>query len=420
MLYEENGVKKLGGLLGNALSNITASLNFTQELISSSDGHYGDILPNGTFTGQLMMLDKGIVDVAGGPFSLEYAPYLHFPSTTTLLTDDMKIISGMRDPFVSDSAAFINTFDKETWILFFTSLVCLIALSTFAYRLAGRKRPTDLLVDVSKYTYAYIEVLFFEATRVRFVPLSNRVLLGAWLLACFVLVNLFNGEVKANLLVKSDTRRIETVEDVLRQPKLLPLTVEKSPFTTILQTSGLKSVRDLYERLMERGGERSQAQLFNAATLELVVRRRAVIITDTTGAKVGASPMCQVVRGFFYIGAETIKDLRSTWYFRRDIPRWIVDEFNKRILWLAAMPIPFMRHEDMYPQGTTCFLDSYKQDRSSAFQPLRFEDLRAVFMLKGYMLTTSLGFLVVELLVFATTYCLRRASALKAEMVQND
>ncbi|XP_077564240.1 putative glutamate receptor [Haemaphysalis longicornis] len=420
MLYEENGVKKLGGLIGNALSNITASLNFTQELIPPTDGHYGDILPNGTFIGQLMMVDKSLVDVAAGPFSLEYTHYTHFPSTLTLLTDDLRIMSGMRDPFVSDSAAFINMFDKETWILFFTSLVCLITLSTFAYRLAGRKRPTDLLMDVSKFLYAYIEVLFFEATQVRFVPLSNRVLLGAWLLACFVLVNLFNGEVKANLLVKSDTPRIETVEDVLRHPKLLPITVEKSPFTTIMQTSSLKSVRDLYERLMERNGERSQDQLFNAANLDLLVRRRAVMITDITAAKVRASPMCPLVGGYFYIGAETIKVLRSSWYFRRGIPRWIVDEFNKRILWLCSMPIPYMRDEDMYPQGMTCFLDSYKQDRSSSFQPLRFEDMRAVFMLTAYMLTTSLGFFLVEVLVFATTYCVRRASAIKAEMVQSD
>ncbi|XP_077564751.1 uncharacterized protein LOC144180245 [Haemaphysalis longicornis] len=378
IVYEENGAKKVGGFIGNALSNITASLNFTQEVIYPYDGHFADITANRTFVGSLMMIDKGFVDVGAGPFSLEYSTWQHFPSTTSLFTDDMKIVSGMQDPFVSDSAAFINMFDKETWILFFTSLVCLITLSTVAYRLVGRKRKTDLLMDVSKYLYAYIEVLFFEATQVRFVPLSNRVLLGAWLLACFVLVNLFNGEVKANLLVKSNTARIETVDDVLRQPKLLPITVEKSPLTTILQTSGLKSVRDVYARMVERRGEMAPAQVYNPATMDLVVRRRAVILSDVTSARVRMSQMCPVIRGYFYIGAGTIKDLRSTWYFRRDIPRWIVDEFNKRILWLASMPIPFMRQEELYPEGTACFLDSYKQDRSSAFQALRFEDMRAV------------------------------------------
>ncbi|XP_037517853.2 uncharacterized protein LOC119394606 [Rhipicephalus sanguineus] len=347
-----------------------------------------------------------LVDVAAGPFDVEHFLWKEFPSTKQLFSDDMKILSGMRDPFVSDSGAFINMFDRTTWILFITSLIVLITISTIAYRIAGRRgRQTELFMDMSKYLYAYIEVLFFEATQVRFVPLANRVLLGAWLIACFVLVNLFNGEVKANLLAKSETTRINTVDDLLRHPNMLPIVAGRSPLEYVLQTSSLKGVRDVYARSVQRKGLLPVMQLYTPRTLDMVVQRRAAIMLDTTSARVHASKQCSVLRGYFYIGTQNIWLLRSSWYFRRDIPRWIVTEFDKRVLWLSAMPSPFMRDEEVYPHGTPCFLGSHKQDRSSAYQPLRFEDLRAVFILSGYILATSAFFLLVEFVVYGVMCC---------------
>ncbi|XP_065290273.1 uncharacterized protein [Dermacentor albipictus] len=406
IVYDEDGVKKVYGYIGAAFTNITASMNITTEIAAPLDGHYGGVMSNGTMFGSLMMIDKGLVDVAVGPFDLEYFLWKEFPSTKHLFSDDMKILSGMRDPFVSDSAAFINMFDKMSWILFLTSLVVLIMMSTIAYRVAGRRGiKTDLFMDVSKYLYAYVEVLFLEATQVRFVPLSNRVLLGAWLIACFVLVNLFNGEVKANLLVKSDTSRINTVEDIMRQKDMLPIVAGKSPLAYVLQTSSLKTVRDVYVRAVERKSLMPVMQMYTPRTLDMVLQRRAVMMLDTTSARVHASKHCSVLNGYFYIGTQNIWLLRSVWYFRRDIPRWIVTEFDKRVLWLTAMPSRFMRDEEVYPHGTSCFLESNRQDRSSAYQPLRFEDLRVVFILMGYLLATSTFFLLVEFIVYGVVRC---------------
>ncbi|KAH7945493.1 hypothetical protein HPB49_011408 [Dermacentor silvarum] len=256
------------------------------------------------------------------------------------------------------------------------------------------------------------------ATQVRFVPLSNRVLLGAWLIACFVLVNLFNGQIKANLLVKSDTSRINTAEDILRQPDLLPIVADKSPLAYVLQTSSLKAVRDVYARSVERKGMLPVMQMYTPRTLDMVVQRRAVMMLDTTSARVQASKQCPVLQGYFYIGTQTIWLLRSSWYFRRDIPRWIITEFDKRILWLSAMPSPFMRDEEVYPQGTSCFLESHKQDRSSAYQPLRLEDLRAVFILWGYILATSAFFLLVEFIVYRRRLLHQLAEAINGQTAQ--
>ncbi|XP_075748226.1 uncharacterized protein LOC142814150 [Rhipicephalus microplus] len=235
-VYDEDDEKKIYGYVGAALTNITASMNMTTEIVAPLDGYYGGVTENGTMVGSLMMIDKGLVDVVAGPFALEYLFWKEFPSTNQLFTDYIKIMSGMRDPFVSDPGAFINMFDRTTWILFITSYIVLITMSTIAYRVAGRKgRQTNIFTDVSKYLYAYIEVLFFEATQVRFVPLANRVLLGAWLIACFVLVNLFNGEVKANLLVKSETTRINSADDLQRHRDMLPMIAESSPMLYVIR-----------------------------------------------------------------------------------------------------------------------------------------------------------------------------------------
>ncbi|XP_075748149.1 uncharacterized protein LOC142814093 [Rhipicephalus microplus] len=171
------------------------------------------------------------------------------------------------------------------------------------------------------------------------------------------------------------------------------------------QTSSLKSVQEVYARSVERKGVLPLMQMYTPRSLDTLLQRRAVILQDSTSARWQASKQCSVLRGYFYISKQSIRLVCSSWYFRRDIPRWIVTEFDKRVLWLNAMPWPFMRDEEVYPHESSCFLDSQKQDRSNAYQPLRLEDLRTVFILCGYVLITSALFLLAELVVYGVTCC---------------
>ncbi|KAG0430962.1 hypothetical protein HPB47_022224 [Ixodes persulcatus] len=620
------------------------------EVVFPTDGQYGDIAPDGSIHGSLMMINKELADVAIGPFNLEYIQWKVFPTATQLTYDNFQLISGMKDPFVSDSGAFINIFDRQlltvagfstkhaslkndvvpslfayrppaalarsagrsslvlliasgsspdaasewrprgrqSWILFLISLTSLIVLSTAFYRIAGRQRKTSLFYDTSKYLYAYIEVLFFEATKVQFVPQANRILLAVWLIACLILINLFNGEVKANLLVKSDTERINTAEDVLRHPNLLPLTMKNSPLTTALQPvqlgfapfgsccllaaavqrrpwttaardasgspahdstpagrrpnqrsavfvrrrgrqpvrdcplfihgtraavgqladqgpavpvrpvtspkahdhflqghyawpssgrpwdvakwgrvpdarakpyslvggfpssfsgkgivsnevarlvtqavnwaiqvneryfsqtscegfvldlqqiSSSESVRRLWDRMDAMGGAIPVPEVFTAKSLQMVQQRKAVIASDMMTGRVQSSLFCPLLEGFFYVGTQSITNLRSVWYYRKRIDPDLVKAINKRILWLFESAVPFMRNEDLFPKGSTCFLDTSKQDRSGSFQPLTAQDMRAVFMLSGYLIAMACVFLLVELIVHGLSHC---------------
>ncbi|CAN8013267.1 unnamed protein product, partial [Ixodes persulcatus] len=302
------------------------------EVVFPTDGQYGDIAPDGSIHGSLMMIHKGLADVAVGPFNLEYIQWKTFHTSAQLFYDDLKIVSGMKDPFVSDSGAFINIFDRQSWIFFLSSLFTLIVLSTAFYRIAGRQRATSLFMDTSKYLYAYIEVLFFEATMVKFVPQANRILLAVWLIACLILNTLFNGEVKANLLVKSDTARINSAEDVLRDSKIVPITMKNSPITTALQVSSMESVRKLYDRMAAMGGEITVPEIYTAKTMELVQQRKAIIVTDMMTGRVQSSLFCPVLNGFFYVGTQILTSLRSVWYFRNGIDPAVTREIDKRLV----------------------------------------------------------------------------------------
>ncbi|CAN7988360.1 unnamed protein product, partial [Ixodes hexagonus] len=370
------------------------------EVVFPTDGKYGDIAPDGSIHGSLMMIEKGLADVAVGPFNLEYIQWKAFPTSAQLFYDEMKIMSGMKDPFVSDSGAFINIFDRQSWIFFLSSLFTLIVLSTAFYRIAGRQRSTDLFMDTTKYIYAYIEVLFFEATKVKFVPQANRILLAVWLIAYLILINLFNGEVKANLMAKSDTARINTAEDVLRDPTILPITVKNSALTTALQVSSMKSFRKMYDRMTTMGGDIPVAEVYTARTMKLVQQRKAVVVTDALTARVQSSRFCPVLDGFFYMGTQSMTSLRTVWYFRTGIDPAFIREIDRRILWVFETPFPLLRNNELFPKGSTCFLDSNNQDRSNSFHPLNFQDMRAVFILTGYLLAGAFLFFLIELLVF--------------------
>ncbi|CAN7943321.1 unnamed protein product, partial [Ixodes hexagonus] len=177
--------------------------------------------------------------------------------------------------------------------------------------------------------------------------------------------------------------------------------------------SSLASVRKLFDRMTAMGGAIHVLEVFAPRSINLVMERKAVLVTDMLTARVQSSLRCAEIDGFFYVGTQVITNLRSVWSYRKRMDPAIVKEMNKRILWLFESATPFMRHQELYPNGSTCFLDTYKQDRSSSFQALTVQDMRAIFMLNGYLIVMAFVLLLIELLVNALN---RRAGCIAREM----
>ncbi|XP_064469191.1 uncharacterized protein LOC135383799 [Ornithodoros turicata] len=244
------------------------------------------------------------------------------------------------------------------------------------------------------------DYFFACATKVKFVPNANRILLAVWLISSFIIINLFNGVAKATLMAKSDVTRVESVDDILKYPKLRPITIMLSPFTTMLQISSLPVHQKLYRRMVEMRGELEVSEVFSRSTLEDVVQQKAVIIADGLTSRVQLSLFCNSLNGFFHVGSEPLKHVRSVYYARKDLNSSFMEKYNMRIRWLVQQPLPFLRAEELFPKGSTCFLDSYSLDRTSSYQALRMEDMHTAFIVLGFLYIVSFLFFGVEVTYF--------------------
>lgn len=75
------------------------------------------------------------------------------------------------------------------------------------------------------------------ATAAKFPGWAARCLLGGWMLSSLVLMNSFTGLLKASLMVKSPTERIDSMEDLAQRPQITPLIFDGSPVVATIGVS---------------------------------------------------------------------------------------------------------------------------------------------------------------------------------------
>ncbi|CAN7938617.1 unnamed protein product, partial [Ixodes hexagonus] len=310
------------GLTGSVLDNITAAMNITYKLVFAEDLQWGVKLANGSYTGQLKDLADNKADLALGP---------HYPVLE--LTEDfepalphnqvpMDIMSGMQRAFESDIFASFTAFSTEMWI----AVLCVLL---FLSVMTALLRPPVTLDSVTRSLLAYFEVMLQEATSTTRLSWAARFLLGGWMLSSMVFMNSFTGLLKASLMVKSPTDRIDSMEDLTLRPHVVPLIFDGSPVLTTIGTSQIESYRKVHSMVLKNGGKVPLQELFSPKHLQMLLERKAVILHGQyMSADVGKD--CHKYQGLFYFSREKFLMLSLIWYYRKDFNRDLRLAIDKR------------------------------------------------------------------------------------------
>ncbi|XP_042871398.1 probable glutamate receptor [Penaeus japonicus] len=110
------------GIAVTLLSILAQKMNFTYHFVRPQDHEWGRMLPNGSFTGMVGMLERKEVDLALGPLSVSWERYQKADYSTFIYMDWWGILLP-RPRRETDFAGFLKPFTLEVWLALAASLL---------------------------------------------------------------------------------------------------------------------------------------------------------------------------------------------------------------------------------------------------------------------------------------------------------
>ncbi|KAK8763805.1 hypothetical protein V5799_033590 [Amblyomma americanum] len=135
--------------------------------------------------------------------------------------------------------------------------------------------------------FGYLMSFDLEASSIRPVrDVVGRVVFAVWWLAVLVLMNSFQGTMKANMSVRTPTERLETFRDLAERPHLKPIIITGTTFEHQFKVRPLLHVspeKDLQKILAMAYAHRSimpTSAVFTRETFDEMISKRAVIFME--------------------------------------------------------------------------------------------------------------------------------------------
>lgn len=91
--------------------------------------------------------------------------------------------------------------------------------------------------------WVYVASMFLESSTFHFASHSQRVLFGSWFLMLVILMNTFVGYMESALMLKEETDRLDTIEQLALNPKVRPMVFEAAGFLKIIEVNRKTAAR---------------------------------------------------------------------------------------------------------------------------------------------------------------------------------
>ncbi|XP_070384416.1 glutamate receptor ionotropic, NMDA 2B-like [Dermacentor albipictus] len=152
--------------------------------------------------------------------------------TAPYVYTEMFLLTSKPEKYV-DPFAFAMSFSLEVWIGIFFSMLLVTAVLTFD-KCVRKKDTKNLLRKFGSSLWLSCTYFFTSAKHKRVKNVSTRIMLATWSFSVFVVVILLSSRLVSTMLTKSDEDHVDTLEDVLRFPKLKILAERGTAFDDFL------------------------------------------------------------------------------------------------------------------------------------------------------------------------------------------
>ncbi|XP_075539159.1 glutamate receptor ionotropic, kainate glr-3-like [Dermacentor variabilis] len=410
---EAGGGSQIKGITGSMIAYIMESMGITYQLVQPPDNEWGELKPDGSWTGMMGQLQRGEADLALGPFVLTEKEATVANPSPAYTDEDMVILSGVEKEHKSNVYGYIRAFDLQVWMVLLCFLVVAASVAAAAeilipdMRLTVRQRRQRL----ARIFWVYMASMFLESSTFNFASHSQRLLFGSWFLMLVILMNTFVGYMESALMLKEETDRLDTIEQLALSPKVRPMVFEAAGFLKIIEEAEgyafekvLATMKEFSEGQQAEEEVRGE-ELFTPPYLLMVLKKEAAILMERISLLARVSQHCYDVElkgeGLFHLGRRRILQIKMVFYVRKDLDRKLQDEIFRRVRWIMDTGLNLYWHEDLVPDPGPCWT-RFHPDHLHDYQPLNFKDFAAIF----YMMLVSqgcawLGFFV-ELVLY---YC---------------
>ncbi|KAH6931075.1 hypothetical protein HPB50_022052 [Hyalomma asiaticum] len=250
--------------------------------------------------------------------------------------------------------------------------------------------------------------LFFEATPEPPEDSYRRWLTSFWWIVVMVVMTGFTGIMKASMMVKDQTGRINTIQDVTARPHIKPFVISGSTYQRLFSTSTRPDYQRLWRQVQRWRGVTSATEILSKPTFDLLLEEKAVFFCDDillywTIARVYPNG----VDGEFYMGTDFFINNEFTMFIRREFDKGVIKKIHKRLRWLWDAGLP----QDWNRRTMEAALRQTTDTQTTVVASMKLTDVGAIFylMLFGQAFACIVG--LFEVLVGALLPAATRALA---------
>ncbi|XP_037574819.2 uncharacterized protein LOC119457065 [Dermacentor silvarum] len=201
----------------------------------------------------------------------------------------------------------------------------------------GRSRLrifTDQLISL-------IGNLFFEATPAPPEDSYSRWLISFWWIVVMVVMTGFTGIMKASMMVKDQTGRINTLQDVMARPEVRPLVISGSTYERLFSTSTRPDYQRLWRQVQRWKAVAPPSWVLSKPAFDMLLEEKAIFFCDDillywTVARLYPNGF----EGEFYMGTDYFLNNEFTMFVRRALDKELTKKIHLRLRWLWEAGLP--------------------------------------------------------------------------------
>ncbi|XP_075543477.1 uncharacterized protein LOC142577924 [Dermacentor variabilis] len=234
---------------------------------------------------------------------------------------------------------------------------------------------------------------------------------AVWWLAVLVLMNSFQGTMKASMSVKTPTERLETFHDVAERPHLKPIIVRGTTFEHQFKVSPEPDLQKILATARRRGSILPASVVFTRATFDELIAQRAVIfLEDNAMHSLVASLYPQKPGlGIIYPAVQHTISAQFSMFMRKSLDPKTMQLLHTRCRWMHESGLTERKRLQLLPRSWYLTRPS-----SSQVHSLSAEDTVALFYMVLLGLSAALSALAGELLLHRLIEAHRAIRGLRA------
>ncbi|KAM7307243.1 uncharacterized protein ISCGN_010879 [Ixodes scapularis] len=164
---------------------------------------------------------------------------------------------------------------------------------------------------------------------------SARIVVATFWLAVIILTTVFAGQMKAMMMIKEESGRIDNMKDLSLKPEMKPYTVAGSAGVSSVRDSKDPSYQKVWRMMQRHKSDQPPAIVLSDGTMRELVQGKAVLIMSRAALAARATTACaNSDAGEYYVGKEAMFNFNSVFYLNKRMPLARQRAINSRILWL--------------------------------------------------------------------------------------